>query len=91
MAAIAKASIDARIRGIRSGIEIVEEDGRKFILIHGKGSQPYDIPMASLATHENVLAWTLHLSKKGWMTPRRLQVFIETVASANGWQYLGAR
>lgn len=73
----------------RSGIEIaIGEDGENVALLNWHGPQSYDIPMSSLSTHKDVLAWTLHLAKKQWMTPRRLQIFIETVAAANGWPYL---
>lgn len=44
----------------------------------------YAIPKQECNTHQRILAWVVHLSRKKWMQPRHLRRFVDVACAANG-------
>lgn len=46
----------------------------------------YFIEWGRLRKLEHLLSWCHHLSSKPWLTPQRMQLFIEEVSKRKGWR-----
>ena len=44
----------------------------------------YEVPIEGCSTYKGVLAWSLELSQKDWITPAMLHRFAEVACQANG-------
>lgn len=53
-------------------------------IVFGTG---YEVPIKGCATYKGVLAWSLELSQKDWITPAMLHRFAEVACGANGLDY----
>ena len=45
---------------------------------------PYEVPLDRCATHQDILGWVVHLSRKTWMTPAMLRTFVHKACDGNG-------
>ena len=58
-------------------------DDDAIVLITG-GVDDYDIMLFKCDTHEKILQWAVHLSRKNWMTMDLLRAFIQTACGYHG-------
>jgi len=47
----------------------------------------YDIPLASCDTHERIVAWTIQLTDKTWMTAQIVNRFVKLALKAHNLGY----
>lgn len=45
----------------------------------------YEIALDRIQTHEDVVRWIIHLSRKTWGTPKMLRAFALAACAAKGW------
>ncbi|MFV9667899.1 hypothetical protein ACNY68_02760 [Pantoea sp. KXB25] len=53
-------------------------------------NHPYHIPLEECSTHQGILHWVWHISKKTWMTTEVLQKFIEVACDYHKLPYTTA-
>ena len=59
----------------------ISKNGRYITVSH---NHDYEIDLNRIKTERDLLAWTLHLSEKSWMTTAGLHEFISVIAKAKG-------
>jgi hypothetical protein len=68
----------------------IEED-KKYITIEDdcvvmRWRSEYAIKLSRIKSWAHLVDWIMHLSEKGWMTPRRLRLFADVVIKAKKWK-----
>lgn len=59
--------------------------GDRVITITVKPRVTYEVPLAGLKTHQDLVEWVFHLSEKSWATRHLLRQFIAAVYTHNNW------